>query len=109
MFNRLKTWLIRKVLLGTVRKCAEGAYGKIPQKVYWWLAGKKTYSGVVLLAAVYVLHKAVADGVCDATCTDIANTILVPVGGFLVAAGLLDDAWRDEPPRPSIEAPRKPR
>lgn len=99
MFTKLKKWLVRKVLLGQIRKVAEGGYGKVPQKIYWWMAGKKTYTGVILLGAVYILQRAVADGVCDSTCTDIANTILGPVGLVLVGAGLLDDAWRDEPPK----------
>lgn len=60
------------------------------KKAYWWLAGKKTITGLVVLFA--------AAGF-SAIGNEKAAEIVLMVGGFLTAVGLADKLYRAEPPK----------
>jgi len=97
--DRLKKWLIRTVLLGTVKKAAEGGYGSRAKAIYWWLAGKKTWAGVIVATVAYGLQTATSAGVCGQECGDAAGWLLYGLAPLLISAGVLDEALRAEPPK----------
>ena len=86
-----------QILARIIRGVAEGKYGAAAKKVYWFLAGKKTITGIVCAAAYAGLLAAQATGTC-AECGKYAET-LAYVAGFLVTVGLFDAAVRLDPPK----------
>lgn len=84
------------ILTKLVKALAEGKFGAGPAKAYWWLAGRKTYTGIALGAAYFVLHGGAAAGVCE-PCGGYAHGLAV-ASITLVSVGLLDAAIREEPP-----------
>jgi hypothetical protein len=89
--------LLRRVLTSKVRAAAEGKLGKTPDERaayrarYWWLVGKKTGTGVVLLALTAAL------GAYPET-NAWAPYIAGPLAVLLIEWGLLDKAWRSYRP-----------
>ncbi len=75
--------------LGQVRAAAEGRLGPEWKVRYWWLAGKKTITGVVFAMIAAVLA---------ALGYEHAGEVLITLGATAVTAGLLDKAWRTEIP-----------
>ena len=86
------------VLLHLVWKVAEGDFGEGPKRAYWWLAGKKTWTGIALGVAWYALSDAGQRGLC-APCASYAEWLLY-LSGILVSTGLLDKALRSAAPVP---------
>jgi hypothetical protein len=100
--------MISGVAAGFVKSVAEGKYGEGPKKVYWFLAGKKTWIaiGIAALAGVGQVAVNVLSG-CVPECGSAESVAQlqgllnhVPaIVGFLVAVGLFDAAVRIEPPK----------
>jgi hypothetical protein len=84
------------ILAKLVKAVAEGRFGRWPARVYWYLAGKKTITGLVLGTAYVGLTLASEAGICS-ECSGWAQRLAV-VSVALVAAGLLDRALREDPP-----------
>lgn len=75
--------------LGQVRAAAEGRLGPEWKARYWWLAGKKRWTGLAFAAAAVAVA---ALGYTE------ASAVLGSVSGVALAAGFLDQAWRTEIP-----------
>lgn len=86
-----------KILAVLVKKLAEGDFGAGPAKVYWALAGIKTYTAIAFAAAGLVLSQLSQHGLCAACDGYVAS--LLTVAGFLATIGLFDGAVRIEPPQ----------
>lgn len=100
----LKSILVRllkakwsSVLAQLFRAVAEGDFGEKAKAVYWWAAGKKTRTGVLLLAVSLGL-KALAGYPNDFPWAPLAAEIVFGIGTFLVTVGLSDGLAREEPP-----------
>lgn len=96
LFGNLKERALSKILVVLVRKLAEGDFGKGPAKVYWALAGIKTYTALILGIGAFGLTLASNLHLC-AACGDYAS-IIAKIAGGLLAIGLFDGAVRIEPP-----------
>lgn len=86
---------------------AEGQLGEPAKKIYWWLAGRKTVLGAILIA--------VGTGL-EATCSNYpaytwsceAGTWVYWLGGMLALVGLVDGGTRSPwPESPDGGAPKK--
>lgn len=86
----VKGKVARWYLTRRIRAAAEGEEGEMPQRIYVWLQGKKTITGLVLAFA--------AGGLEAVGHHDYAVYVGV-VAGVLMQVGLLDKAWRAEPPK----------
>lgn len=98
----MKQWFIHKFLLGQLRKAAEGGYGRRVKALYWWLVGKKTYTGFFLALVAYAFSEAHTRGLC-ADCGSWAVWITGTLSVFLVQIGIADAAMRAE--KPDIPVP----
>lgn len=88
-FSKVARKIGLKLLLSKVRDAADGKLGPVWKARYWWLAGKKTWTGVVVAIAAAV---AVGLGYSE---------VAVGIGSIAVLAveaGVLDKAWRTEIP-----------
>lgn len=106
MKKRLVSGLIGlavKLLVGQVKKAAEGKYGKAPAAAYWWLVGRKTAIGLGLLIGAGTLAW-LGGYTGEPMLSDYAAKTFA-LGGLLVQAGLLDKAWRGNLPGPLVEHP----
>jgi len=88
------------LIANLIRKVAEGDFGKRAAVAYWWLAGKKTWSGLVVGAAYYGLTRAAEAGLCY-DCASWAGYLL-SASLFLVGVGLVDAGVRARPPYKEI-------
>lgn len=88
--------MLRKLLLklggsfigAELRAVAEGKRGEFAKKVYWALAGVKTFTGLAFgAAAVALLSLNQNEGAA----------VLGTLAGILVAGGLVDGRWRSHP------------
>lgn len=80
-----------------IKAVAEGKFGEPAKKVYWQVAGYKTWiTGAVALAA-FVLQYLSEQGLC-ADCSTYYN-VLYQVAAVLLAVGLFDGAVRIDPPK----------
>jgi len=87
------------LLASVFRAAGEGSFGPQVKATYWWLAGKKTAIGAVLVAlseAFSVLGK--SDPVSFPWAEPAGKTIFV-VGTILASLGLADGLTREEPPQ----------
>lgn len=86
-------------LLGDgIRAIADGKAGEKPKAIYWWLAGKKTPTGLAIgaaTAAVEYLVKAPPDYAWEQP----TLTVFYTIASILVTAGLADGLTREEPPQ----------
>lgn len=96
----LKAWAERKamgaILAIFVKKLAEGDFGPGPAKVYWALAGVKTWTALGLAAIAGGLTLAYQLGLCE-PCYGYVG-MLITASGVLAAIGLFDGAVRIMPP-----------
>lgn len=97
-------WAKEKTMSGilayAVKAIAEGKFGELPKKLYWFLAGKKTVIGSIFGAAWALLAWGSSSGTCGGygwDCDGWANT-LGGIAAFLLAAGLYDGALRTKAP-----------
>jgi hypothetical protein len=95
-FRKLKEKAMGALLALFVKKLAEGDFGAGPAKVYWWLAGKKTWIALGLAAIAGALSLAYELGLC-APCYDYVG-LIVTISVGLAAVGLFDGAVRITPP-----------
>jgi hypothetical protein len=95
--KKLKGVSLGKLLAWFVTKLAEGDFGAGPAKVYWALAGVKTWIAFGLVTVMGVMHFAAENGFC-APCEDYVATILKVVP-YLIAAGIYDAAIRYRSPQ----------
>jgi hypothetical protein len=100
----LRAWAERKamgkILAYAVKAIAEGKLGELPKRLYWRLAGAKTYIGMAFGAAWALLTWGTESGTCGKLgydCTAWANTLGV-IAAFLMAVGLFDGALRTKAP-----------
>lgn len=81
---------------------AEGQFGEPIKKIYWWMAGKKTASGAILMAVGAGLETICAN-FPDYTWACPVSRWLYVVGGFLASVGLVDGGtrapWPDGTPK----------
>ncbi len=87
-----------KFLAGLVKDIADGKYGAKPKALYWWAAGRKTNTAMILAGAAAALYALSGTGQC-AECGKYAEWI-VWAAGILGTVGLYDSAVRIEPPMP---------
>lgn len=80
--------IIRFFLVHKLRDIAEGKMGETLKKVYWFLAGKKRLTGLLLAFIAGGLHA-----------TGHGTIWLDLLSAALIQVGLLDVAWRAEPPK----------
>ena len=101
MFGRLKLvfQFVKKpsqAVPTAITAVAEGKFGEPAKKVYWALAGKKTWITAAVAGAASVLEAVPAE-----QCADCATYVayLWSAAGFLLVAGLWDGAVRAVPPK----------
>jgi hypothetical protein len=120
VFMRIGIWLaggkeklmlkaLSSFLPGLVKGMAEGQYGPVPEKLYWALAGKKTWISVGIGAlwafGWYVVIPALqACGVDCGAATNVPQItawldVVKDVVPWLIAAGIADAGLRLEPPQ----------
>ena len=86
-------------LLGDgIRAVAEGKAGEKPKAIYWWLAGKKTQTGLII-GAVTAGMEYLVSAPPDYVWEQPTVTVLYTFASVLVAAGLADGLARQEPPK----------
>jgi hypothetical protein len=88
----MKMFIVRWLAGGIMRDVAEGRKGARAQAAYLWLAGKKTYTGLILGLLL---------GAVNFFAPEAASRINEPAGlitGLLVGWGLLDKTWRNTTP-----------
>jgi len=96
-----------RVLPSIFTAAAEGTFGPQVRKVYWFLAGKKTVLGAVIVFACYGLE-AICNVYPDMGWGCRWSQYLVWVGGFLFSVGLVDGGNRAPwPETPDGKAPWK--
>lgn len=107
----MRKWAISKILPLFVKKLAEGDFGTAPAHAYIWLAGKKTWTAIILAAVYAALINLDAYRLCPA---DPATgfTVCHAYAGYLwdaakalLAFGLYDGAIRMAPPDLTIVKP----
>lgn len=101
MFGRLKLvgqFIMKpsKAVPSAVNAIAEGKFGEGPKKVYWFLAGKKTWITVVVAGAAEGLSSIPAEQCAD--CSTYGEYAWI-AAGFLLVIGLWDGAIRAVPPK----------
>jgi hypothetical protein len=94
---KVKKYMLGKLLAVGVKKLAEGDFGATPAHVYWFLAGKKTWTAIVLAGVAGALWAAEQMQICQ-PCGDYAGTV-VTLSLILTPLGLYDAAIRIEPPQ----------
>lgn len=88
-----------KLLPMLFKSAGEGQFGPTVRKIYWWTAGKKTITGMILLGAGAALET-----LCGSypsipwSCT--ASRVIFDVGAFLTTVGLVDGGTRSPWPQP---------
>lgn len=98
--------VIAKVLPTLLRLWAEGKlFGEKGARVYWWLAGKKTVTGAILLALGTGLE-AVAAGYPELAWAPVAARVIFWTGAALSSIGLVDGGVRSPWPK-GTEIPAK--
>lgn len=86
---------------------AEGQFGKVPKEIYWFLAGRKTVLGAILIGVGTGLE-AVCSSHPSYAWTCEAGTWVYWLGGMLAAVGLIDGGTRSPwPTAPDGGAPQK--
>ncbi len=95
--KRLKRGLLMRVALWFTRGIAAGDFGAVPQKVWLFFEGGKTYIGLGVMILGYAFGAAFNLGICE-VCPDW-NQILMGVGAVLAQLGLIDAANREDGPR----------
>lgn len=75
-----------------LKAVAEGELGEPAKRVYWWMAGKKTFTGVVILGASAGLEAVCASHGIQGAC-DAAHWLYL-AGAALTAIGLVDGGTR---------------
>jgi hypothetical protein len=94
--RKLREKAMGAILAHLVKKLAEGDFGAGPAKAYWWLAGKKTLTGTIGVAAAGALWALGEAGLCDPCGGYVLQ--LGAVSLLLMQIGLWDAAIRIEPP-----------
>lgn len=84
-----------KAVPTAVTQIAEGKFGEGPKKVYWWLAGKKTWITVIVAGAAEIMSNIPAEQ-CEGCAEWAAYTWTA--AGILLVVGLWDGAIRAIPP-----------
>jgi len=82
-----------KIIPPILTAIAEGKMGPVVKRVYWVVAGKKTFIGMVLVGLAYGLE-AVCNNYGGAGWGCTASQWLVWIGGFLASVGLIDGGNR---------------
>jgi hypothetical protein len=91
-----------RILVKVIKMVAEGDFGPEAQKVYWTLAGVKTWITAVIVIATFALETASTQGLCP-DCSAWAGYLYM-AAGILFAVGLYDGAVRaDAPKKVTIE------
>ena len=100
--RRLKRGLLMRAVLWGTKGIAKGKFGPVPQKVWRFFEGAKTYTGLVFLVVGYGFGAAFNLGLCpDCPAWDKG---LMAIGAVLVQVGLLDAANREPGPNDLQEA-----
>jgi hypothetical protein len=103
--------MVSGLLAGFVKDLGNGKFGEGPKKIYWSLAGKKTWISLGLAATYGVIQLAgTLLSVCVPECASAENLVqLTGVGEWILRAvtvlipiGLYDAAVRIEPPRKEV-------
>lgn len=93
-----------KIVTWIFRSAAEGDFGPVAKKVYWFLAGKKTWVIAILSAfGAFLVELEASPADCAAIQCTVIYKYLNTYGPVIVAAltaSALDDALRQEPPTP---------
>ena len=95
MLLKLLKWsgLASKILPGLLKSWAEGGLGEPAKKVYWWLAGYKTITGAILIAAGTGLE-AIAGTYPEWTWAPGVAKGIFWAGSLLASVGLVDGGTR---------------
>lgn len=82
-----------KLLPSLFRAIAEGQAGETPKKIYWFLAGKKTFIGALLIG-LGTAGEAVCANYTGYQWTCEASTWIYYLGALMASAGLVDGGTR---------------
>jgi hypothetical protein len=82
-----------KILPLAFKALAEGQFGEVPKKIYWFLAGKKTIIGALLLAWGTGMEAVCANYPDFAYSCEVATWVYW-LGGMLTVVGLADGGTR---------------
>jgi hypothetical protein len=92
-----------KLIPMVFKAIADGEFGKVPQRAYIWLAGKKTISGAALFGLALAF-----EGVCSnypsITWSCGVSRVLYDLGAVLLAVGLIDGGVRSPWPESTRDA-----
>jgi len=100
--------MLSGLLAKLLKDVGEGKYGEGPKKFYWGMAGKKTWTGVGIVALYGLGQVAVnALGTCVPECgspealAQLENVLgyFPPAVAVLVTVGLVDAGVRIDPPK----------
>jgi len=103
--------MVSGLLAGFVKDLGNGKFGEGPKKIYWSLAGKKTWISLGLAATYGVVQLAVSLlATCVPECASPENLVqLQGVGEWILRAvtvlipiGLYDAAVRIDPPKKDV-------
>lgn len=87
------------ILPALFRGAADGQFGPQVRAVYWWLAGKKTIAGAILLGTGAALETVCAGYATFAWACQWSGYVYA-AGAFLAAVGLVDGGTRAPWPSP---------
>lgn len=98
MRQKLLVFVLKKLNWGKIipqvlRAAAEGRAGEMPKKVYWALAGKKTFIGALLIG-LGTAGEAVCANYTAYQWTCEASTWIYYLGALLASVGLVDGGTR---------------
>lgn len=94
--KRLKRGMVMGAVLWFTKGMAVGDFGVVPQKIWLFMEGSKTYTGLAFILAGFAFGEAFNRGICDA-CPDW-NQALLGIGAVLAQLGLIDAANREDGP-----------
>lgn len=114
--EKLGMKLLSSFLPGIVKNLGDGQYGAGPQKVYWWLAGKKTWISIGIGAVWAFGHTVVVPALvacqcaADGTIPSIEGALgwVASVVPWLILMGIVDAGIRLEPPKKGIYVSPRP-
>ena len=85
--GKLKGWITNQFLGREANKIAEGKRGPRAQSFYWFVAGKKRLTALVLGGVAVLAAQLGPEG-------EVVASVVASVAGVLLTLGFLDKDWR---------------
>lgn len=92
------------ILPALFKGIAEGKFGELPKRIYWFGAGHRTVTGAILLAAGAGLET-IASAYPEWTWAAPAARYVYAAGAFLTTVGLVDGGVRSPWPAGTVIPP----